>query len=85
MSVSAKYVHESLRIGNGTVSVTSSRFLTINKAKLGAFSMARYVMVLLGGAKVSSLSLSHLLVVSIEALVRILYQECVLHGNRSWG
>lgn len=41
MSVSAKNVHESLRIGNSAVSVTSSRFLTIDKAKLGAFSIAR--------------------------------------------
>ena len=82
MSVSAKNVHESLRIANAAMSVTSSRFLSVDKSELGAFgSVTRYVMVLLGSTKVSSLSFSHLLVVSVEALVRILDQECVLHRN----
>ena len=64
------------------MSIASCRFLTINKAELCAFTVTRYVLVRMRGAKVlSSLSFSHLLVVSIEALVRILNQECVLHGN----
>ena len=82
MSVSAKNVHESLRIAYTAMPVTSSWFLSVNKSELGAFSsVTSYVLVVMGSAKVSSLSFSHLLVVSVEALVRILDQECVLHGN----
>ena len=86
MPVSTKDVHESLRIYDSSVSVTGCRFLTIDKAKFGTFlSVARYIMILLSGAKVSSLSLSHLLEVCVETLISVLDQECVLHGDRGRG
>lgn len=85
MPVSAEHVHETLRIYHCAVPITGSRSLSVNKSKLGGLSVGRCVLVRVAGAKVPSLSLSHLLVVSIEALVSILDQECVLHGNGGGG
>ena len=86
MPVSTKDVHESLRIYDSSVSVTGCRFLTIDKAKFGTFlSVARYIMILLSGAKVTGLSFSHLLEICVEACVSILDKECVLHRDRGWG
>ena len=86
MPVSTKDVHESLWIHYSSVSVTGCRFLTVDKAEFGTLlSVARYIMILLSGAKVSCLSLSHLLEVCVETMISILDQECVLHGDRGRG
>ena len=61
------------------MSITSSRFRTVNKSEFSAIAVTRNVCV--GGAEVASLSLSHLLVVLVKAVVCVLDQEGVLHGN----
>ena len=84
MPVSAENVHETLRIHHSAVPVAGRRSLVVNKSKLGGLSKASCILVRLAGAEVAGLSLSHLLVVCIEALVSVLDQECVLHRNGGW-
>lgn len=80
MPVSTKDVHEPLRIHDSAVAITSCRFLTVDQSKFGSLlALASGIMILLRGAKVSCLPLPHLLEISVEALISVLDQKCVLH------
>mmetsp|Transcript_5309 Transcript_5309/g.7102 ORF Transcript_5309/g.7102 Transcript_5309/m.7102 type:complete len:253 (+) Transcript_5309:53-811(+) len=76
VSVAAEDVHESLGVDHGNVAVTGRRFGASDQAKF-VFVLLRRVVVI--GTKL--LALLHLLVVQIEAVVRILNDKGVHHRD----
>ena len=79
MSIATHHVHEALRVNYTDVTIASSGF--------GATDQAEFVFVLLCGIVIVRskvlLSLLHLLVVEVEAVICVLDDECVHHGDRS--
>ena len=77
VSVAAENVHEALGVDHADVAVTSRRFGTSDEAE---FVLVMVCSALVVRSKVL-LSLLHLLVVQVKAVVRILNDERVHHGD----
>ena len=76
MSVASEDIHETVLINHSGVTVTGSGPHVVHEAKFGLQLVGGMVVCLV---EASLLSLLHLVVVHIEALVSVLDDKCVLH------